>query len=292
MTNTNTNSTTVETNVSKFYDLTHINEGYINRIRQVKPAKGKPFFACTLRSADLSIDVIVVGAKAVKAMELLKPHFDKGAVIKAKWVASDISLSDFIYEKDMGDHQKGDKGFMAKGRLLDIVNVSVNGNVFEELPVNDTREIGTFGFGYLNNIKSFFTGAMTCSIAALRGEYNQHLGVKPESTRFSCDVAEHLVGDVKHLQDFSEKDAAIIGRFKIAELKKSEFVYSKDMGNNKVGDKGAVFIGAFTEIKTVFVDGVRISLLSHSVASNAAEPAQQENMNQAAETQQAQAEQA
>jgi len=282
MTNTTSNSTSVGTNESKFYDLVHINEGYINRIRQVKPPKGKPFYACSLRSKNLTIDVIVVSAKAVKAIELLKPHFDKGATIQAKWVASDISLDDFIYDKDVGDHQKGDKGFMAKGRLLDIVNVSINNNAFEELPVNDTRELGTFGFGYLNNIKSFFTGAMNCSISALRGEYNQHLGIKAESTRFSCDVSEQIVNDVKHLQSFSEQDAAIIARFKISDLVKNEFVYSKEMGNNKVGDKGAVLAGVFTAISTVFVDGVRINLPSTPAASNATEFAQQKDMAQAA----------
>lgn len=287
MTNTTTTSANT-TNESRFYDLTNISEGYVNRIRQVKPPKGKPFYACTLRSGDLSVDVIAVSSKAVKALELIKPHFDKGAVIKAKWVASDLSISDFTYDKDIGEHQKGDKGFMAKGRLLDLVNVSINGNAFEELPVNDTRKIGTFGFGYINDIKSYRTNAMSCTIAALHGEYNKDLGIKAETTRISCDIDKTLVNDMQHLQKISSKETAIIARFEISNLKKSDFTYNKDVGVNKAGDKGAKFIGALTAISAVFLDGLRTPLLTESLVSNDNE----QNMNQVEEneTQLAQAE--
>lgn len=290
MTNTTTTSTNT-TNESRFYDLTNISEGYVNRIRLVRPPKGKPFYACTLRSGDLSVDVIAVSAKAVKALELIKPHFDKSAVIKAKWVASDLSISDFIYEKDVGDHQKGDKGFMAKGRLLDLVNVSINGNAFEELPTNDTRKIGTFGFGYVNDIKSFRTNAMSCSIAALHGEYNKDLGIKAETTRISCDIDKTLVNDMQHLQKISSKDTAIIARFELSNLKKFDFTYTKDFGVNKAGDKGAKFIGALTAISAVFLDGVRTPLLTETLTSSEADDQEQNtNQNEENETQLAQAE--
>lgn len=288
---TNTTTSTNTTNESRFFDLTNISEGYVNRIRLVKPAKGKPFYACTLRSGDLSVDVIAVSAKAVKALELIKPHFDKNAVIKAKWIASDLSISDFTYDKDVGEHQKGDKGFMAKGRLLDLVNVSVNGNAFEELPVNDTRKLGTFGFGYVNDIKSFRTNAMSCSIAALHGEYNKDLGIKAETTRISCDIDKTLVNDMQHLQKISSKDTAIIARFELSNLKKFDFTYTKDFGVNKAGDKGAKFIGALTAISAVFLDGVRTPLLTETLASSEADNHEQNaNNNEENETQLAQAE--
>lgn len=288
---TNTTTSTNTTNESRFFDLTNISEGYVNRIRLVKPAKGKPFYACTLRSGDLSVDVIAVSTKAVKALELIKPHFDKNAVIKAKWIASDLSISDFTYDKDVGEHQKGDKGFMAKGRLLDLVNVSVNGSAFEELPVNDTRKLGTFGFGYINDIKSFRTNAMSCSIAALHGEYNKDLGIKAETTRISCDIDTTLVSNMQHLQKISSKETAVIARFEVSNLKKFDFTYTKDVGVNKAGDKGAKFIGALTAISAVFLDGVRTPLLTETLASSEADDNEQ-NTNQVEEneTQLAQAE--
>lgn len=288
---TNTTTSTNTTNESRFFDLTNISEGYVNRIRLVKPAKGKPFYACTLRSGDLSVDVIAVSTKAVKALELIKPHFDKNAVIKAKWIASDLSISDFTYDKDVGEHQKGDKGFMAKGRLLDLVNVSVNGNAFEELPVNDTRKLGTFGFGYINDIRSFRTNAMSCSIAALHGEYNKDLGIKAETTRISCDIDTTLVSNMQHLQKISSKETAVIARFEVSNLKKFDFTYTKDVGVNKAGDKGAKFIGALTAISAVFLDGVRTPLLTETLASSEADDNEQ-NTNQVEEneTQLAQAE--
>ncbi len=288
---TNTTTSTNTTNESRFFDLTNISEGYVNRIRLVKPAKGKPFYACTLRSGDLSVDVIAVSTKAVKALELIKPHFDKNAVIKAKWIASDLSISDFTYDKDVGEHQKGDKGFMAKGRLLDLVNVSVNGSAFEELPVNDTRKLGTFGFGYINDIRSFRTNAMSCSIAALHGEYNKDLGIKAETTRISCDIDTTLVSNMQHLQKISSKETAVIARFEVSNLKKFDFTYTKDVGVNKAGDKGAKFIGALTAISAVFLDGVRTPLLTETLASSEADDNEQ-NTNQVEEneTQLAQAE--
>jgi len=215
-------------------------------------------------------------------LELIKPHFDKNAVIKAKWIASDLSISDFTYDKDVGEHQKGDKGFMAKGRLLDLVNVSVNGSAFEELPVNDTRKLGTFGFGYINDIRSFRTNAMSCSIAALHGEYNKDLGIKAETTRISCDIDKTLVNNMQHLQKVSSKETAIIARFEVSNLKKFDFTYTKDVGVNKAGDKGAKFIGALTAISAVFLDGVRTPLLTETLASSESDDNEQ-NTNQAEE---------
>jgi hypothetical protein len=87
---------------------------------------------------------------------------------------------------------------------------------------------------------------------------------------------------MQHLQKVSSKETAIIARFEVSNLKKFDFTYTKDVGVNKAGDKGAKFIGALTAISAVFLDGVRTPLLTETLASSESDDNEQ-NTNQAEE---------
>lgn len=111
------------TNETKYFDLHTTGIGYLNRIREVTPRKGKPFWAVTVAAlrgtSDESeytyIDCNVVGAEAEK---LIKRCFEAVNADKKVLVAfriGDIWADAFVYQ---AGPKKGQSGASLKGRLL------------------------------------------------------------------------------------------------------------------------------------------------------------------------------
>ena len=138
-------------NQEKYFDLHTTGLGYINRFRQVKPKKGKPYFAVTfamLRGNQddaqyTYIDCSIVGDAALATlMSHIEPDSDLG---NDKYLAQvrigDIYAEPFIYARGK---KEGQPGVSIKGRLLKIISLRKNNEIiyqnfpaFVQIPAND-----------------------------------------------------------------------------------------------------------------------------------------------------------
>lgn len=139
MSEINTANTTVATE-SKFFDLHATGIGYLNRVRTVKPHKGDSFLACSVAALrgewkkDGSVkpdatrfDLRVYGRDAIAAIEALQSHCDDKRKVMVQFKLGDFYGDMFEYSKDTEHNKKGDKGFMIKGRLLQVYKAWVDG---------------------------------------------------------------------------------------------------------------------------------------------------------------------
>ena len=129
-----------QSNESKFFDLHTTGIGYLNRIRQVSPRKGKPFTCVTVAAlhgatekAEYSyIDCNVVGAEAESLVKRCQQAVEANKKVLVSFRIGDIWADAFTYER--GD-KKGQAGASLKGRLLYIGWIKVDGKlVYEAKP--------------------------------------------------------------------------------------------------------------------------------------------------------------
>ncbi|WP_425928697.1 STY4534 family ICE replication protein [Pseudomonas sp. NyZ201] len=129
-----------QSNEAKFFDLHTTGIGYLNRIRQVSPRKGKPFTCVTVAAlhgatekAEYSyIDCNVVGAEAESLVKRCQQAVEANKKVLVSFRIGDIWADAFTYEK--GD-KKGQAGASLKGRLLYIGWIKVDGKlVYEAKP--------------------------------------------------------------------------------------------------------------------------------------------------------------
>lgn len=106
--------------------------GYFNRIRQVTPRKGQPFWSVEVNclhgndGESTRFDCKVVGQETINLFEKHLAEVGKDDTIIASVVMSDIYLHQFIYQKGA---KAGEPGACIKGRLLDVKYLKVNGQV-------------------------------------------------------------------------------------------------------------------------------------------------------------------
>ena len=121
---------------SSFFNLHVEGVGYLNRVRAVKPKKGREFLACTVSAMrgsteDISytkFDCKVSGSAAQKIVELLEPDVAAEKTVLIGFRIGDIYPEIFTYEKG---EKAGQPGVSIKGRLLRVKFAKVNGEAVD-----------------------------------------------------------------------------------------------------------------------------------------------------------------
>jgi len=124
-----------------FFNLHVEGVGYLNRVRAVKPKKGREFLACTVSAMRGSTEDIgytkfdcrVSGAAAQEIVKLLEPDVTAEKTVMIGFRIADIYPELFTYEKG---EKAGQPGVSIKGRLLRIKFAKVDG-IAVELPQHD-----------------------------------------------------------------------------------------------------------------------------------------------------------
>jgi hypothetical protein len=124
------------TSQASFFNLHVEGVGYLNRVRTVKPKKGKEFLACTVSAmrgstaeiAYTKFDCKVSGAEAQKIVKLLERDVADEKPVLIGFKIGDIYPEIFTFEK--GD-KKGQKGVSIKGRLLRVKFAKVDGEAVD-----------------------------------------------------------------------------------------------------------------------------------------------------------------
>lgn len=130
---------------SKFIDLHATGLGYLCRVRDVKPSKGKPFLACTINAFHgevrgdgekseltyVKFDMRVYGEQAIQDVRQLEAAANnENQKVLVKFNISDFYLDTFVYKNG---EKAGQTGTVLKGRLLKIHFAKVDG----ELVINN-----------------------------------------------------------------------------------------------------------------------------------------------------------
>jgi len=121
---------------SSFFNLHVEGVGYLNRVRAVKPKKGREFLACTVSAMrgsteDISytkFDCKVSGSAAQKIVELLEPDVTAEKTVLIGFRIGDIYPEIFTYEKG---EKAGQPGVSIKGRLLRVKFAKINGEAVD-----------------------------------------------------------------------------------------------------------------------------------------------------------------
>jgi len=119
-----------------FFNLHVEGVGYLNRVRAVKPKKGREFLACTVSAMRGSTEDIgytkfdckVSGSAAQKIVELLEPDVAAEKTVLIGFRIGDIYPEIFTYEKG---EKAGQPGVSIKGRLLRVKFAKVNGEAVD-----------------------------------------------------------------------------------------------------------------------------------------------------------------
>lgn len=132
----------METTTQKTHFDLHVNGlGYLNRIREVKPKKGQPFWACSINGLHGEVgdpeytrfDVIIRGELALQRVQSLQLSVKQNKKVLIAFKLGDIYPDLFVYETG---EKKGQHGVAIKGRLLQLGHTTIDG-----LPV-DWAEAG------------------------------------------------------------------------------------------------------------------------------------------------------
>ena len=121
---------------SSFFNLHVEGVGYLNRVRTVKPKKGREFLACTVSAMRGSTDSIgytkfdctVSGADAKDIVKRLESEVAAKKSVIIGFRIADIYPETFTFERG---EKKGQTGVSIKGRLLRIKFAKVNGEMID-----------------------------------------------------------------------------------------------------------------------------------------------------------------
>lgn len=122
--------------MSNYFDLHTTGIGYLNRIREVRPKSGTPFWACDIAALHglagnvdyTRFDCRVSGTKAIGLVEQYKEAVDKDRKVLIGFRLSDLWADTFTYSND---DRAGEIGVSLKARLLYIGWIKVDGeNVY------------------------------------------------------------------------------------------------------------------------------------------------------------------
>jgi len=116
----------------KYFDLHTTGIGYLNRVREVKPERGRPFLAVDISALHGSADNVeytrfdcrVSGQTAQEIVRQLKPAIKDGRTVLVGFKIGDLYAETFTYER--GD-RAGQTGISLKARLLRIGWAKVDG---------------------------------------------------------------------------------------------------------------------------------------------------------------------
>lgn len=119
---------------TKAFDFIAEGIGYLNRVREIKPAgKGTPYLACTINAmmgpADsveyVGVDCKVVGKVAMQAIAMLRPHVEAKQKVIVAFRVGDPKPDFYEYK----DRQTGEprQGQGLKARLLQLTMAKIDG---------------------------------------------------------------------------------------------------------------------------------------------------------------------
>lgn len=118
-----------------YFNLHTTGIGYLNNIREVKPKKGNPFWACRIAAlaGDSTapeyryFDVNVVGTLAEKLVKNCQKAVSEGHKMLISFVISDLWADLYTVNRDSSHHKKGDTAVSLKGRLIRIDMIKKDG---------------------------------------------------------------------------------------------------------------------------------------------------------------------
>ncbi len=119
----------------KYFDLHTTGIGYLNRVREVTPPEGSPFWSVTIAALRGSVDDVrytyfecrVSGKQAREIIPKLKPAVEGKLKVLVGFTLSDLFAEPFTFKH--GD-KAGETGVSLKTRLLRISWAKVDGQPF------------------------------------------------------------------------------------------------------------------------------------------------------------------
>ncbi len=119
----------------KYFDLQTTGIGYLNRIRQVTPETGNPFWSVTIAALRGSVDNAqythvecrVSGKEAQEVVRRLQPAVEGKLKVLVGFTLSDLNVETFTYKQG---ERAGTLGFSIKARLLRLAWAKVDGQPF------------------------------------------------------------------------------------------------------------------------------------------------------------------
>lgn len=129
---------------NKYFDLHIQGIGYLNRVREVSPARSEPFWATDIAaifgSADdvqrTRFDCRVVGTEAKRVIAHAKKHVDADRKVLVAFKLGDLYAETFTFEKG---EKAGATGNSLKARLLRIDWVRVDEKLVYSAPKPDPQ---------------------------------------------------------------------------------------------------------------------------------------------------------
>ena len=120
---------------TKYFDLYTTGIGYLNRVREVTPKEGPPFWSVTIAALRGSVDDVhytyfecrVSGKQAQKLVQQLKPAVEGKLKVLVGFTLSDLFAEAYIVKN--GD-KAGETGVSLKARLLRVGWAKVDGQPF------------------------------------------------------------------------------------------------------------------------------------------------------------------
>jgi hypothetical protein len=120
---------------SKYFDLYTTGIGYLNRVREVTPKEGTPFWSVTIAALRGSVDDAqytrfecrVSGKKAQEIVRQVKPAVEGELKVLVGFTLSDLFAESFTFKN--GD-KAGETGISLKARLLRVTWAKVDGQPF------------------------------------------------------------------------------------------------------------------------------------------------------------------
>lgn len=123
---------------AKYFDLHTTGIGYLNRVREVTPSNGKPFWSVTIAALRGNVedvqytrfDCVVSGKQAAELVRDVQPSVEDEQKVLVAFTLSDLFAEPFIFRK--GD-KAGETGINLKARLLRVSWAKVDGEfVYKE----------------------------------------------------------------------------------------------------------------------------------------------------------------
>lgn len=120
---------------SKYFDLYTTGIGYLNRVREVTPKEGSPFWSVTIAALRGSVDDVqytrfecrVSGKQAQEIVRQVQPAVEGELKVLVGFTLSDLFAESFTFKN--GD-KAGETGISLKARLLRVSWAKVDGQPF------------------------------------------------------------------------------------------------------------------------------------------------------------------
>ena len=140
-------TTQTQQNLTQYFNLHTHGVGYLNDIREVKPKKGNPFWACRIAAlvGDTNepeyrfFDCNIVGAEAEKLIRRCSDAVETEKKVLISFVLSDLWTDTYTVSKDTKYHKKGDTAVTLKSRLIRVKMIKIDGELrYQEQPNKPT----------------------------------------------------------------------------------------------------------------------------------------------------------